>query len=569
MSPVSTCLGRQVIGHFVPEARSHGQDAKPVVGHAVVDPADLVSIERCELSFREHVDGLFEHDVDAALREGHVPPGPAVDRRHALALRVEGDLGHAGVLLLEIGLEKPVLFGNPVEGDFRWIPTDPDDIIVGIRKRIIAEGQRLQEVVEPTDLGVIALEQRPVGEDLLDGHAVHREGPRLVGADGCDGPQCLHGRQLPDQGIVLDHLARPQGKRDGDDGGQGLGDGGHGKRNGREEHQHGGLAPQEPHAEDEGADEKNGHGELLAENDEAPLEGGLALPFLLEHGGDLAELRAHPRADDDTGAPAVGHDGALEGHVRAVPQGKHLPGKRAGVLLHGDRLTREGRLLDFEPCRLGQPHIGRDDSPRLQKHQVPRDYLRAGDGRDTAVAKYPGGGGGHLFQGLHGLLGAVLLDETDHRIEDDDDEDGDGVGQLADEARDDGGSDQHQDHEIPELVKELGQLRSLPLLCQFVAAVFRESIAGFFRSKAVDGNFQFGEDRLELFLVPVHASPQPLVTPTRSGPPPSSSLYRNGRRSVADDTHGSGKRPLHLAATGKSRRNSQKSLIICDNSDIV
>ena len=177
------------------------------------------------------------------------------------------------------------------------------------------------------------------------------------------------------------------------------------------------------------------------------------------------------------------------------------------MLFHGNRLAREGRLLDFQHGRLGEPHIGRDDAPCLEKHQVPRDDLRARNGRDAAVAKNPGDGGGHLLQGLHGLLGAVLLDDADDGVQDDDDEDGDGVGQLAHEARDDGGGDQDQDHEIPELIDNHRQQRPLALLYQFVATVFRESLGGFFRSKAVDGDVQFGEDRLELFLVPVHETP--------------------------------------------------------------
>ena len=123
---------------------------------------------------------------------------------------------------------------------------------------------------------------------------------------------------------------------------------------------------------------------------------------------------------------------------------------------------------------------------------------------------------------------------TDDGVQNDDDEDGDGVGQLADEARDDGGSDQDQDHEIPELIENIASSDRLPFSTSSLRPYVREALAGFFRSKAVDGDVQFGEDRLEFFLVPVHVSPQPLVTPSRSGPPPSSGLYRNARSSVAD-----------------------------------
>ena len=83
------------------------------------------------------------------------------------------------MLRLELGLYKPVFLGNPVEGDLRRVPADPGDILVSVRESIVTEGQRLQEMVESPEFGVIALEQRPVGVNLLDGHAVQVRVPVL------------------------------------------------------------------------------------------------------------------------------------------------------------------------------------------------------------------------------------------------------------------------------------------------------------------------------------------------------------------------------------------------------
>jgi len=497
----------KAVGHAVPEPGGHTQDAQAIARHPFVRSRDQGGVERRRAASRKRVDGLFEHDVDAALREGHVPPGPPVKRRHALALRVEGDFGYTGVLLLEIALDVSVLQGRTEKGNFRRIPRDPDDILVDIGKRIVAERQRLHQVVEPFDLGLTAVEQLPVGPDLLDGHPVQGECPGLVGTDIGDRPQGLHGRELADKGIMVRHLARSQCKRDGDDGGQRLGDGGDGKRNGRQEHQHGFLPAQEPHAENEGADEENRHGHLPAEDGEALLEGCLDFLLFLEQGGDLPQFRVHPRSDDHAGAPAVGHDGALEDHVRAVSQGKHLLVQCPGVLIHGNRLAREGRLLDFEDSRFREPHVRRDNDPRVQQHQVPGDNLRAGDGSDLSVAKDPHDGGGHLLEGLHGLFGTVLLGHADGGVQQDDEQNGDGVGRFAEQTRNHGRRDQDEDHEIPELIDKHGRERAFALFHQLVGAEFCKSIAGFFRTKAVDGNIQLGEDRLDLLLVPDHNDP--------------------------------------------------------------
>ena len=66
------------------------------------------------------------------------------------------------MLHLEIRFEKPVLFGGPVEGDFRRVPTDPGDILMGARKRIVAESQRLQKKVEPPISGSSLLNSVPL-----------------------------------------------------------------------------------------------------------------------------------------------------------------------------------------------------------------------------------------------------------------------------------------------------------------------------------------------------------------------------------------------------------------------
>ena len=78
------------------------------------------------------------------------------------------------------------------------------------------------------------------------GHAVLGEGAGLVGADDGDRAQGLHGRQLADERLAAQHPLRAQREGHGDDGGQALGDGGHGHADGRQEHHPHFFAPKQP-----------------------------------------------------------------------------------------------------------------------------------------------------------------------------------------------------------------------------------------------------------------------------------------------------------------------------------
>jgi hypothetical protein len=70
------------------------------------------------------------------------------------------------------------------------------------------------------------------GDDGLHRHLVAGERAGLVGADGGDRAQGLHRRQAADDGVARGHALHADGERDGHDGGQALGDGGHGEADG-------------------------------------------------------------------------------------------------------------------------------------------------------------------------------------------------------------------------------------------------------------------------------------------------------------------------------------------------
>ena len=117
--------------------------------------------------------------------------------------------------------------------------------------------------------------------------------------------------------------------------------------------------------------------------------------------------------------------------------------------------------------------------PASSSTTSPGTSSAAGSSRVTALATHPGDGRGHPAKRRHGALGAVLLGEPDGRVEQHDDEDGDGVRRLADQAGDDRRRDQHQDHEIRELVEHHPRDAATGGLRQLVAAVPGESRGGF------------------------------------------------------------------------------------------
>ncbi len=103
---------------------------------------------------------------------------------------------------------------------------------------------------------------------------------------------------------------------------------------------------------------------------------------------------------------------------------------------------------------VGEAQVGRDHAARLEQHEVARHEIGRRHRHDRAVANHASLQCCELLQRPQRLLGAILLDEADDRIQHDDGEDGGGVLDLADESGDDRRGDQQDDHEIGELAEE-------------------------------------------------------------------------------------------------------------------
>ena len=115
------------------------------------------------------------------------------------------------------------------------------------------------------------------------------------------------------------------------------------------------------------------------------LQGGLLILIRLEHLGDQPDLGVHPRAGDQSFAPAVGHQGAHEGRVLPVAEGDFLVQDDIGLLIHRDRFPGQRSLLDFQVDALDQTHVRGDiiscfDQDDVARRPVPgREW--SSDGR--------------------------------------------------------------------------------------------------------------------------------------------------------------------------------------------
>ncbi len=310
------------------------------------------------------------------------------------------------------------------------------------------------------------------GPQALHEHAALRESARLVGADDRDGTERLDRGQPANERVVADHALRPEGEPDRHHGRQRLGDGRHGEAHGGEEHQLGVLATRHAGHEHHDADGDGGHRQPAPEHGEPLLQRRMGRLVLLEQTGDLAERRLHARGDHDAARPAVHDRGALEHHVAPVTD--HLTGvfgERVRVLVRRYRLAGECRLVDPEVGALDETGIGRDDVAGLQHEHIARYEVGGDDGGLGAVTHDPRRGGRHGAQRRHRLFGAVLLEEPDEGIEDDDGADDDGVRGLADRHHHCRRDEQHHDHRVGELRDEDPPRRLNRLLLELVGPV--------------------------------------------------------------------------------------------------
>jgi len=150
----------------------------------------------------------------------------------------------------------------------------------------------------------------------------------------------------------------------------------------------------------------------------------------------------------------VDDGGAEEKGVPPVADGQVGIGKRTGGFLHGGGFAGQGGFVGAQGVSLDEAGVGRDAIPRFQEKDVAGDELPGGDLPDPPVPPHLHNGGGKAGERRHRLFGAVLLEEAEHRVQEDDGDDRDGVHEVAQQRGDGGGPEEDRHHRGGELGKE-------------------------------------------------------------------------------------------------------------------
>ena len=124
-----------------------------------------------------------------------------------------------------------------------------------------------------------------------------------------------------------------------------------------------------------------------------------------------------PGREHDRPAGPGGHARAHEHQVRHVDGGQFLLDDRIGGLADRVRLTGEGDVVGRELVLPYQTSVRTDAVALLEHDDVAGDEVGGGDYGDVSVADDLGVRRHELLQRLVLLLGAVLLEETDGRVE--------------------------------------------------------------------------------------------------------------------------------------------------------
>mmetsp|Transcript_24749 Transcript_24749/g.59665 ORF Transcript_24749/g.59665 Transcript_24749/m.59665 type:complete len:432 (+) Transcript_24749:2089-3384(+) len=354
-------------------------------------------------------------------------------------------------------------------------------------------------------------------DDLHAGHFVGGERPRLVGADDVGAPQCLHGGELPHNGVLGGHLSGSKGEAGGDDGGQALGDGRHGQGHrdlevvdaaledgavdGIEEV----IVIDRPHQD---ADDADDLAQQVSELVDLLLEGGvlLVLGRGLDRELDLSYFRLHANVRDDADGDPSHHRGGSEHHVGLGLHDEVVVCHLRRLRILRDRLgfARELALIDAQRrgLELHDARVGRDAIPHLHLDDVPRDDIPAVDGPHLPVSHDARGLGLELLERIQCGLGVGLLPHAHDGVQDEDDEDDDGfdvgeypllvgvlsrVVEVGEGEGDDGGGEQDLHEGVVELLEDELPEGGGVLLVEFVPAVDEALLLDLFGGEALLG----------------------------------------------------------------------------------
>jgi len=148
--------------------------------------------------------------------------------------------------------------------------------------------------------------------------------------------------------------------------------------------------------------------------------------------------------------------------------------QRVGALGDRLRLAGQGRLAGAQVHALDDAPVGGDEVAHLEQHDVARHEFARGEFAHDAGAAHAHDGGGEFLECGKRALGAIVLRETECRVEQDDRQDRDRVGLLAEVGGDDTRDNQQHHHRAAQLLPQNAPRPAPARFDQLVGAV-RES----------------------------------------------------------------------------------------------
>ena len=221
----------------------------------------------------------------------------------------------------------------------------------------------------------------------------------------------------------------------------------------------------------------------------------------LKKPADAPDLRLRAGSDHHTLGRSRGDRGSAEGHTGTVSE-RYLLRNRSRLLLHGQGLSGQNRLLHLQAVNLNQTHIGRDLVARFEQDDIAH-YKGFALNTDAFSAANNGClQGEHLLDGIECLFGLAFLNKLYNCINNDDGKDDNRVDEMLKQRR----NDRCGKQDINEYIVKFKQKAYQDVLSgrfgKTVGTVCLQALCCFFGAEARWGTVRFVKDTFAAEIMP-------------------------------------------------------------------
>lgn len=425
-------------------------------------------------------------DVEVALTAGGV-----VERHHELVGRLERHHAQAW----PVRIVDSCLQGQCAQRTLGRLAHHPPLSVGLVQACVVAHGHRRQQrcqvgMVGHRDRGPVEfegtfgpvsgagdVEQVTRGGHGSGGHLVLCECARLVRADDIDRAECLDGGKLAGDRPPAGHLLYTERQGDGDDCGQPLRYRGNSETYcSRDQFIHRELVHQFADHQHHRGRAQDAHRQLATETRQLASQRGFDGFHVGDQRLDPADLGAGAGGGHHAGARTGRHDGARIHHRHPIAQ-TGIRTNLKHVLLGGQRLTGQRRLLHPQVRDRQQAHVGRDAVPRRDAHDVAGNQGLCVYLLPVTVTTDLRGHRQHAPDAVQRALGPAFLDQADHGVDDRDGHDHRAIDPVVEDGLEYTRGDQDVDQHIVELREEPENRRPRTLFGELVRTVGGQPLA--------------------------------------------------------------------------------------------